>query len=81
MIDKYCLDTIVKYNTILCTVLERQVENLTRGWEFRGRGGETPVGAMSTYSLYSYSSISGGKIENLGANIFWRPKSKIAAHN
>ena len=36
----------------------------------------------------SYSSISGGKIhkfawqriENLGAKIFWSPKSKIAAH-
>ena len=22
-----------------------------------------------------------GKIQNLGAKIFWRPKSKIAAHN
>ena len=91
-----CKYAIVKY-TILCTVLERQkcVKQLPiqRVFGFSGfrwkfdkggfRGVKTPVGA-----IFSYSSISGGKIQQFawqnaefGSQIFCRPKSKIAAHN
>ena len=68
-----------------CWIFRIQVENLTRGdsgWV------ETPVGAMSTYSLevialYLVAKFINlpGKIQNLGAKFFWRTKSKISAYN
>ena len=70
-----------------CWILRIQVENLTRG-KFRGIG--TPIGAMSTYSLYSsisgdsYSSISGDKIHKFawqnsefGSQIFLEAHDKV----
>ena len=68
-----------------CSIFRIQVENLTR----EGGGGLRPRRSYVYIFSLSYSSISGGKnhkfawqrIENLGAKIFWSPKSKIAAHN
>ena len=68
-----------------CCIFRVQVEKLTRGGI---QGVKTPVGAMSTNSLQvialhlvaKFINLP-GKIQNLGAKIFRRPKLKFAARN